>query len=446
MSQTKSTSGFVLESAVINSTRQLEPIDVLGLVTDVEIFEHMDLPYITGQVAIVDTFRLYDRLDFQGAEYFIIKIKQSENSPIIEKRFVIDKLMSNKKTNEQSDLIMFHIVEDTLFNSNLLNVNKMYKGNPFEIITSIANEWLDKAVNFINEEVFQKKIKVIIPNLTPFDAMTWIKNRATTTNGFPVYLFSSFTVDDIICADLKTLIDGQPINKSAPLIYGATNHDIEANLQYRLVPIKEYSIGQTDDLYNLIADGLVGAEHQFIDTHYGENKKYKFNVDKDSFINILEDNVSNKRVTFANDFEFNEKPIQEYTSRKILKITQSGAYDDGTNRYRSYAEDIHASDHAKKIIAHSLKKFLLKAPITVRIDGAGFIQDESHYTTGNIIRILFTANRPTGDGTIKLDLKKSGDYLIYGAKHSFGHTRYNIHLKCVKLTSYTDDNPMKVIG
>lgn len=446
MVQAKSTSGFILESAIINSTRQLEPIDILGLVTDIEIFEHMDLPYITGQVAIVDTFRLYDRLDFQGAEYFILKIKQSVNSPIIEKTFVIDKLLSNKKTNEQSDLIMFHIVEDTLFKSNLLNVNKMYKGSPLEIIENISNEWLNKPIYFMNSDVFQKKIKVIIPNLTPFDSMTWVKNRATTTNGFPLYLFSSFTVDDIICADLKTLIDGQPINKSSPLIYGSTNHDIEANLQYRLVPIKEYSIDQTDDLYNLVADGLVGAEHQFIDTQYGESRKYKFDVSRDTFANILEDNVSNKRVTFSEDFRFDEKAIQEYTSRKIHKITQSGAYDDGTNRFRSYSEDIHASDHAKKIVALSLKKFLLKSPITVRIDGAGFIQDESHYTTGNVIRILFIANRPTSDGEIKLDLKKSGDYLIYGAKHAFGHTRYNIHLKCVKLTSYTDDNPMKVIG
>mgnify|MGYP003329943218 CR=1 FL=1 len=78
MAQVKTTAGFILESAIINSTRQVEPIDILGLVTDIEIFEHMDLPYITGQVAIIDTFRIYDRLDFQGAEYFTIKITQNK--------------------------------------------------------------------------------------------------------------------------------------------------------------------------------------------------------------------------------------------------------------------------------------------------------------------------------------------------------------------------------
>ena len=77
MSQVKSTQAYIIESVIINSTRMLEPFDINGLVSDIEIFEHIDMPYLTGQVAFTDTFRLYDRLDFQGAEYCIIKMKQT---------------------------------------------------------------------------------------------------------------------------------------------------------------------------------------------------------------------------------------------------------------------------------------------------------------------------------------------------------------------------------
>lgn len=447
MANVQNASGFILESVIITSSRQVDPVDILGSVTDIEIFEHMDLPYTTGQIALVDTFRLYDRLDFQGAEYCIIKIKQHESSPIIEKRFVIDKILSNKKANEHSDLLMLHMVEDILFTSNLKNINKAYSGNPLEIITKIADEWLDKELENLSSDVFQNKLKVIIPNLTPFEAITWLKNRSTTTNGFPSYLFSSFTIDKLIYADLKTLIDGQPINKRAPFFYGPTSADVESNLDYKLVQIKEYSIDKIDDLFSLISRGLVGAKHSFIDTHRHKIGKHQFNITKDVLDDlILEGNVSNKRVSFADDFSIDDKTIQEYSSRHIVQISQSGAYDDGTGKYMSFDEDNETSDHSKKIIAQSLKRLLLKTPITIRIDGVGFIGSESHYTTGNIVRILFPASRPTQDGEMKLDLKKSGDYLIYEAKHSFGHTRYDIHLKCVKLTTFTDDNPMKVIG
>ena len=445
MSQVKSTKGYILESVIINSSRMLEPFDISGIVSDIEIFEHLDLPYLTGQIAMVDTFRLYDRLDFQGAEYCTIKIKQTEKSETIEKRFVIDKLLSNKKANEQTDLIMFHIIEDVLFKSNIQNVNRAYKGIPKKIISDISKEWLDKKVEDYSGSILQKSMKVIVPNMTPLSAIKWIKNRTTTESGFPTYLFSSFTIPELIHHNLYDLISGQPINKTSPFIFGVSNHDMEI-LDFKHVPIKEYSIANTENLYNLVADGLVGAEHQYIDTHTGKQKKYKFDVTKDAFSKILEGNLANKEPAFSSDFEFDDKRLQAYTSRKLVQVSESGAYDDATNRYRSYNEETDASDHSKKIVAQALKSFLLKSPITIRIDGAGFIQKDKHYTTGNIVRILFLANRPMNLGDVKLDLKKSGDYLVYSAKHSFGGSRYHIHLTCVKLTNYTDDNPLKVIG
>ena len=445
MSQVKSTQAYIIESVIINSTRMLEPFDINGLVSDIEIFEHIDMPYLTGQVAFTDTFRLYDRLDFQGAEYCIIKMKQTEKSESVEKRFVIDKLLANKKSNEQTDLVMFHMVEDILFHSNLQNVNKAYKGTASEILKNISKEFLDKKIEDRTNDIIKKDLKVIIPNLSPLEAMKMMKNRANTQKGYPTYLFSSLTLDRLIYYDLNQLINGQPFNKSSPFVYGVSNHDMEI-LGFKHVPIREYSIASTENLYNLIADGLVGASHQYIDTHLGKQKIHNFNVVNDVFSKILDENISNKEPNFAQNFKINGKALQNYSSKKIVQITESGAYDDSTNRYSSYNEEAEASDHAKKIMAKAFRSFLVKSPITIRIDGAGFIQGGKHYTTGNIARILFLANRPMSLGDVKLDLKKSGDYLIYSAKHSFAGTRYNIHLTCVKLTNFTDDNPLKVIG
>ena len=217
MSQTKGKQGYVLESVIINSSRMLEPVDIAGVVSDMENFEHIDLPYITGQIAFIDTLRLYDRIDIQGAEFCTVTFRNSEaEGAFVEHRFVIDKIITNKKANEQTDLVMLHLVEDILFLSNLKNVNKCYQGSPDEIITKIAQEWLDYEVEEIYSDVFQKKMKIIVPNLTPVDAMTWVKNRGTTSEGFPTYLFSSFTQNKLVYADLKTMIEAEPINKTSP--------------------------------------------------------------------------------------------------------------------------------------------------------------------------------------------------------------------------------------
>lgn len=446
MVQVKSTKAYLLESVIINSTRQTKPVDIVNLISDMEIFEHLYKPYLTGQIAFVDSFRLYDRLDIQGAETVTIKIKQTEVSPTIEKTFVIQNIITSRKTNEQTDLIMLHLIEDILFKSKLQNVNKCYRGNPASIITTVADEWLDKEVANLTSDIFQKKIKVVVPNKSPMETMEWMRDRATTANGFPVYLFSSFTTDRLVLADLKFMIDQKPINTRAPMIHGMTEHDMEVGLNHKLVAIKDYSVSEADNMYDLIGRGLVGAKHTFIDTHTGEHKTHKFNVHADAFENVLTANQTEKRNSFSENFKFDDMAIQDYESEVITKITESGAYDDATGRFKSYNEDNEASDHSKKIIADSLRHFLVKSPVSIRIDGAGFIENEAHYTTGNVVRILFNANRPTTDGSLKLDLKKSGDYLIYGAKHAFAGARYQMHLKCAKLTHHTDDTPLRIFN
>jgi len=445
MAQTKTKKGYILESVIINSSRMIDPVDIVGLVTDIEVFEHIDLPYTTGQIAFIDTFRLYDRIDFQGAETCTVRFKETLSAKAVEHNFIIDKIISNKKANEQSDLIMVHLVEDILFKSNTKNVNKAYNGRPDGIIKTIASEWLDKEVEEIFSDVYQKQIKVIIPNMTPIDAMIWLKNRGTTSEGYPTYLFSSFTLNRFIYADLKTMIEKQPVNIRAPFIYGPSMHDLEANLQQRYVPIKEYALEESDDLYNLIADGLISADHHFLNTHTFKDMKNTFNIHTDALDDFLDTKIRNQVITLADNFKIDDVELQNLKSRRITQISESGAYDDGTNRFVSYDEDT-KDGHKKKIISMALKKLLLKTPITIRIDGTGFTNPDGHYTTGNVVRILFSANRPNSLGDIKLDLKKSGDYLIYGAKHAFSDSRYQIHLKCVKLTNYTDDNPLKVIA
>ena len=101
MSQERVTRGTEIESVVLNSSRFINPagINIYGLVTDIEIFEHLDLPYITGQIAFVDTERLLDRIMFDGGETITIKMKQSADAKIIEKLFYIDSIIGTSKIN-----------------------------------------------------------------------------------------------------------------------------------------------------------------------------------------------------------------------------------------------------------------------------------------------------------------------------------------------------------
>ena len=79
------------------------------------------------------------------------------------------------------------------------------------------------------------------------------------------------------------------------------------------------------------------------------------------------------------------------------------------------------------------------------IDGRGFISGDYHRTIGNTVRVLFLANRPN-DSEVKVDTKKSGDYIIYAAKHTLAAEKYQLSLQCVKISSYDEDGIMGMLS
>ena len=466
MSNTQnSTKGFELESVVISSSKMIEQrgIEIVGSVTDIQIYENINTPFCTGEIAFIDQFRLVERLNIEGCEYLTITINQSEgkikNSVV--KRFVIDRLIRSRKANEKADLFVFHFTDDIDYLSNLQNVNKCYTGSPKRIIRKIATEFLNIPEDnvrsgFVDEfDTFQQKIKVIIPNLNPIEAMIWIKNRATSIDGMPYFLFSVFNQNkvqdnELFFVDLKTMLEQKPFNASKPYLIGYTQSFPSNDDKLQFLPTLDYDEKNNDNLYKSIYNGIVGATYRFYDTSKATSEAMSFNVHLDAF-NELEDYSKDELIDRSNNIEIDDnngspKKIQNYISRNICQISQSGAYHDGTNRYRSYDEEDEVSSHKKKIIGRALRIFGTNSnTISLKVDGRGYMLGQ-HVSIGTKIRVLFIANRPSSDGQIKIDRKKSGDYLICASRHVFSHENYYINFECAKLKQFKDDAILKDFG
>lgn len=122
----------------------------------------------------------------------------------------------------------------------------------------------------------------------------------------------------------------------------------------------------------------------------------------------------------------------------ISKISSSGSYRGGSYNagYRSYSDETLGGDHMKHITSKAIKGFLSKTPLCITVKGREFITGNDNYTLGKTIRVLFLDADPTEDThNASKDLKKSGDYLIIGAKHSFNGDKVTSELLCGKVAS-----------
>ena len=443
MSQADQISDFSFESVLLESERLSSPIEMRNAVTDLEITEDINLPFLTGRLVIVDHQNMLSGIDYLGGERVTIKIVSTQvDSKIITKTFYLTKLKDSQKSDNHGDTHVFQLVEDIMFHANLQNVNKSYSGKTSEIISKISKNFLNKEVSHEDKDIISSKL--IIPNLNPIEAMTWLKDKAYTINGYPFYLFSALALDKLAYVDLGSMISESPINTAIPFRWSPdilnTN---DPNITRRILLGYEYR--DTEDLYSYIKKGLVGAEYEFIDTTKNKKNTFKFDIVEDALLPLVNNTLPKEQNNplYSDYYKYNEKSFNSYNNRKISYIGGSSAFKSPTSNVLSYHERNNIAEYKNTIISRAIREFVTKSPITIRAQGLDFISGD-HATIGNSIRIHFLNSNP--DSTLSLDEiprdnKKSGDYLIVATRYKFTKMpqshKCTVAMSCIKPANYS---------
>lgn len=424
---------ILLQSSTFNKSAELKYVT-----TDLEVYEHMDKPYLTATLTIIDTNNILAQTDIRGGESIFISLQSTrEDSPAITKTFYITKIITTQKASASNETHIFHLIEDIAYIANLQNINRSYNGKPETVLSKIADDYLGRSLQLGNNQSAQN-FKLIIPNLNPIEAMGWIKNSASTIDGYPFYIFSSLLSDDIFYIDLGTMLNENTINEQYPYIYSeGIARSSDPNVKRRI--IESFEIKNTEDLYSVINKGLIGGRYEYIDMLTNKRNIFKYDIVDDLLIPIKDKNLT------QNQYEFNYYPYtledKEYNQYESKNITHIG----GANSYRisdtsvdtlSIGESNFLSNYKLNVISDSMDALFKKSPITINIPGIDFISGSNTTTVGLSIKLQFPITLPNAEpDTEKLDTKKSGNYLIFAARHKFKLEKYDLSLSCLKLSS-----------
>lgn len=430
-------SEYNIVSAILTSGRISEGVlvDLKYNISQFEIYESINKPYVTAKIFLLDHNNLIQGLDFSGGEKITLTIAHSEEEGSgfeIKKEFLIDRIESIVKTDERTEAVIFHCIEYHMFGSSLQNISRCYKGSPSSMIEKILIQYLNKEVAILGEDV-RNNLKVIIPNLSPIEACMWLKNKVVTRGGLPSYLFSAMGLDNLVLKSLEEMLTQVPINLEVPFIY-APSITVNVDEFPKFYTIDEFNVAGTEDLLTLIRDGFVGADYQFYDTSTGLPTPVKFDIE--NVFRSLSDDVglggSNSRFVYGSEYKYNDKKISTYDSKVVTQISSNGAYNSNTS-FNSYNHEVNEGDHRKKINAAALQNFLGKSPIEITVRSREFLTGDGNYTIGKTIRIVFLDNTEEDQTQLTLDNKKSGDHIICGARHTFSGNSASTQLLCGKL-------------
>ena len=231
------------------------------------------------------------------------------------------------------------------------------------------------------------------------------------------------------------MLTQQAINTETPYTY-APSASTSNKIKHYL--IEEYEYSKTENLLKIMRNGNVGAKYVFYDTFRGVPSEISYDVDK-VFQGLITKELlggENSRYNHSPEFKVKDKKIGSYDSKVFSQISSSGAYETVGTNFQSYNDEPTGGGQTKTINRNSLKEFITKSPITITVRGREFLTGDANYTIGKTIRIRFLdTNTVIENKVAKLDLKKSGDYIIMSAKHVFNGQKITSELICGRVAS-----------
>lgn len=399
--------------------------DITPLITDIEIYEHLDKPYLTGTFSFLDNSGVLGRIRPTGTEEFTLTVKVPEaRTRSISKTFIADYLIDVTKQNDNQQLVTFHIIETIGFDTISKNVNRSYKGYGRQIIEKIIQEFHgDYKLSFPidpHEEKFN--VKLIVPNMTPLEACQWIRNRTNTTDGLPFYFFSSFSLDKTLhFVSLKRLMEATSIHENTEYVYAqpATAAVMREDPEKGPFIIQAYSEENSRDTSKLIHEGLISSEYRWWDPLLSKSDFYSWNIQSAA-----------KRVPGVDGkVDPGTKGQTKYT---LVQSTKT--YTD----FDSYRERHSSSEYRKLSDSKGVRGLIPEGYINIAVPGKTFLDSRYNKTIGNKINIRFLDSTITPPGETPslsntTDPEKSGKFLIYAVRHNFRIEKYDVNLSCVKL-------------
>ena len=437
-------------------------------VVEVNFYETLDKPYITGEITILDNMNIFSMLNFQGTERVNIVIETGDLDDgtlhKIDKSFIAYKIKNQVKGQDgKKSMFLIKIIEEHGFLGNINKISKSYHGKFEDIIKKICiNELNQEGLNVtytgsggLFYDTVQEEVRCIVPNISVNNALTWLTDRITTKNGSPYFIYSTLLSNtgnysvsperdekikniNIRLGNLDYMLLKEPFN-IRPYIYNPNakgNLSMEREIDKAFI-VQNIEFGSSADTHGLMQVGSISSTYSNTDIGTGQrtnNKKYTLDnqlkkLNLENHINYGYQNVYNPF------FKINEKSLSEYNGVNVHTITSQGTY----GNFNSYHDEKDENKFINKISSNAIKNVLHKNKIKIMCEAFLFLRGE--VKVGDSMRLLIVSDFPSADQKdidetgefVAFDQRHSGTHLIYSIKYTFSNNKSSIVATLCKL-------------
>jgi hypothetical protein len=166
-------------------------IDLTNVYEEINIFESIFNPCISGSILIKDSVGMSNEFLFDGTEIMLMKISKSDDELKIKKLFRIYKQSERRIINQNTETYILHFISEEYIISLQQKVSRYYNTTYSEAAVRIITDFLKVPIEFLRG-TFDKSLgvkNILVPNLSPIAALLWMSKKAIDENGVPGFLF-----------------------------------------------------------------------------------------------------------------------------------------------------------------------------------------------------------------------------------------------------------------
>lgn len=173
----------------IKITTNYGEVDVRSMFMEINLFDGVLQPCMSGSILIQDAVGLVNKLAFDGSEFITISISKSQDFLPFVKTFHIYKMSNRKAVNLNMEVYILHFSSEEFVYSEQQRVQQNYFEKHSDVVGKILKDYLAVGDNKIFVEESRGVRKTVMPKMKPLDAITWCAKRALDENYRPNFLF-----------------------------------------------------------------------------------------------------------------------------------------------------------------------------------------------------------------------------------------------------------------
>ena len=416
--------------------RQLEivskvgTIDVSGIFDELNIYDSIMMPCMSGNIIIRDALGLSSRLYFDGSEYLNINIgkENEEDATSFKKTFRIYRQSDRKNINQTSEMYVLHFVSEELIYSKQQKIIQTYTGNHHKAAVSILKDYL-KVKQVVGKIGIIEPSKGIhtynFPNMSPFEALNWLAQRAISNEGLSNFIFfqnklgyNFVSLSKLITQNVLFDVNFNPKN-------------LTPSVAQELIGARDVRIGEQHNLIDNIQNGVYAGTFIGFDP-----LTRKITTNKINFQDIYKKSKhanKNPNITAARNRDRLDGS-QMYNSKISLYPFQSTRIDSSyTKSNDNITATIIDDTHNYIFQRRAIFKNLMQRKVQMVLPGNFTI------TSGLNLNLMMPSRAISDDNSNPYDISLSGKYLIIGARHII---KYDKHETVVEVATDSSDRPL----